>query len=151
MFIISIQVSFYVFLFPSWLISNSKKEASSERMEQLNKSKLLSDTGSTKLIISNLNKQLNIIDKSLEYPVLIKYINSIISVKTNSIKINSFQYASVSSSTATLNIKGVSSTRDSLVEFKGDLDKLKIFRNIDLPISNYAEEKNIKFNITLNI
>ncbi len=150
-FILCIQVSFYIFLFPSWMISYSKEADSVVRVEQLNNSKLISDNGTAKLAISDLNKQLNIIDKSLEYPILIKYLNHIISVKSSQIKISHLSYSSQSNSKASLSLRGFSDTRDSLVEFKNRLEKLQAFKLVDLPISNYAKDKNIEFTINLNI
>lgn len=151
MFVFFIQITFFIFLLPSWLISNSKEESSKLRLAQLESSKLLSESATIKTVVKNINAELGIIDKSLEYPVFTKYLDSILDKKTPNIKISMFSYVSNSSSTATVIIKGISATRDSLVEFKNSLDALKIFKSIDLPISNYAKDKDIEFGMNLII
>jgi hypothetical protein len=72
-------------------------------------------------------------------------------MKTNSIKINQFSFSPNSTSTETINLQGVSATRDSLVNFKKSLDESGLFKSIDLPVSNFTKDKNISFNMTLTV
>lgn len=149
LFTLCLQIVFVIFLFPSWLISSSKIEDSKGRVAQLEKSKILSNTNTVRPIIRSINTELTSIDKSLEYPTLIPIINNILSKKTLSIKIIQFSYLANSSSTATINIRGVSANREDLVQFKKSLDGLGMFRSVNLPISNYAKDRDIDFGMDI--
>jgi hypothetical protein len=149
LFIVSLQVTQIIFVFPSWINLNSKIIDSKNRVAQLNSSKILNASTDIKPVITNINNELNLIDKSLEYPKLLPILGGVLSQKSSYVKINQFSYMSTGTSTATINIKGVSATRESLVEFKKSLDDLKMFKVINLPISNYARDKDIEFSMDL--
>lgn len=147
LFVISLQITLVIFVFPSWINLNSKISDSKNRVNQLDNSKILNTSTDVKPIIKNINTELGIIDKSLDYPKLLPILDSILEQKSSSIKVSQFSYVSNSTSTAIINIKGVSATRESLVEFKRSLDGLKKFKGVNLPISNYAKDRDIEFSM----
>lgn len=49
------------------------------------------------------------------------------------------------------NIFGTSDTRDSLTSFKSNLEKEKLIENIEFSPSSWISQKNINFNVTLDI
>lgn len=149
LFVIFIQASFIIFTMPSWVVSNSKQNDLADDVKALDSSSMLSTANSLKPIIKSINTELGIIDKNLKYQEFVPVLDAVISKKLSSIKITDVSYVSNSSSTAILVIQGVSSTRDALVNFKDNLASLKIFKNIDLPISNYTKDKNIDFSMTI--
>jgi hypothetical protein len=150
-FILFLQTAFFIFMLPSWMISKYKEETSSARVIQLDNSELLSNSNAIRPVIRSINAELILIDRSLEYPKISPYLDSILSMKTNSIKINQFSFSPNSTSTETINLQGVSATRDSLVNFKKSLDESGLFKSIDLPVSNFTKDKNISFNMTLTV
>ena len=151
LFILFIQISFLVFIFPSWLSSYYKEKEINLELDSVSQSTLSKNTGSIAGIISGTNVKLNILNTALEYPELTHFVNSIIANKTSSIHLNQFIYTAVSSTTATINLGGISNTRQSLVSFVKSLQGLKIFKIVDLPVSNLAKDKNIDFSINLTI
>lgn len=150
-FTLSIQISFLIFLFPSWVVSEYKERALNIRVSQIDEIKNLSNSTSTKPIIKSVNNELSIIDKSLDYPKILPYLNLILSKKNTPVKIQQFSYVSTDGSNARVVVRGVSATRESLVGFKSEIDNSKLFHSTDLPISNYAKDKNIDFDLTLTI
>lgn len=148
-FFVFIEVSFMIFMLPSFIVSYSKEKEVELRVQIVDKSSSSSNVNSVKSVIRSLNNDLNIIDKTSKYLEVIPIIDIILSKKTNSIKITDFSYTSLSTSTATLAIQGVSSTRDVLVEFKKNLGESGVFKNIDLPISNLAKDRDIKFSMVM--
>lgn len=148
-FLFSIQVMFFVFMLPSWMVSKYKEETSTARVAQLDNSELLSNSNAIRPIIRSINAELILIDRSLEYPKVAPYLDSILAIKTSAIRINQFSFVPNSTSTETINMQGIASTRDALVNFKRGLDDSGLFKNVDLPVSNFTKDKNIAFNITL--
>ena len=150
-FILFLQVTFIVFILPSWLTSFYRENDAIFRTEKMGQSELASSASSTINMVKSINQKLNVIDSSLDYLKITPIINTILSNKTKLIYINSLAYTSNSSTTVTFSINGISGTRESLVSFKKDLDKTALFKNIDLPISNLAKDKDIDFSMIMTM
>ena len=149
-FIIFLQISLLIFIFPSWIISVFReKEAILER-DMMNQSLLSQNTNSAGLTIAGINAKLNIISNTTEYLKVVPIVNTILSNKTESIHLNGLSYTSINASTSALTIQGVSTTRQSLVSFVKSLEKSGVFKKVNLPVSNLAKDKNINFFIDLN-
>src|SRR3989344_943069 len=88
-FIICLQLSFLIFLTPSWLISFYKEKEVTSQSEEIKKH--LSDSSLSEVIVTirGINTKLNIINSVLKYPKIVPFINTILSKKTSSIKLES--------------------------------------------------------------
>lgn len=149
--LVVLEVISLVFVFPSWVVSDYKEKSSSAKAKQMESSTINSDINSIKSQIKTINSEMLLLDRFLEYPKVKKYLDVVLNKKTNSILINKFSYASLSTSTAIINIQGVSSTREALVSFKQNLTDSKTFKTVDLPVSNFTKDKNINFNLTMTV
>lgn len=67
---------------------------------------------------------------------------------SNDIKFNSIN---IDKGKKEINLRGIAKTRDSLINFKEELDKSDMFYNIDFPIKNILEKENINFEIKSNL
>ncbi len=148
-FVLSMEVTFIVFIFPSWILSNIKQDDNKTRVTEIDISKDDSDSSAVRPLIRLLNNEFSMIDKSLDYIEILPMLNEILDKKNSSIKITQFSYVSTGSTTATLSIRGTSLTRDSLVKFKSSMDSIEIFKSVDLPISNFAKDKDIDFSMNI--
>ena len=150
-FIICLQLSFLIFLTPSWLISFYKEKEVTSQSEEIKKH--LSDSSLSEVIVTirGINTKLNIINSVLKYPKIVPFINTILSKKTSSIKIDELAYILGQENTAEIIIGGTSLTREALVSFVKALEDSKSFNKVNLPISNLAKDKNISFSISLQI
>lgn len=148
--IVFLQASFFVFMMPSWVNLSNKENELLERVKKFDNSPIVSGANALKLTVKLLNSEAIVMDKTLEYQEFIPILNTIISNKTNSIKITDVLFTSISSSTSMLVVQGVSSTRDDLVNYKNTLDQTKMFKSVDLPVSNLAKDRNIVFSINLS-
>ena len=151
LFVIIIQLSFLVFLFPSWLTSFYKEKDFSARGDEADRSLLSLDISSTTAYIKSLNSTLSVIDNSLDYPEFVPIINEVLSKKTTGIRLSSINYSADSKTAGTLNITGMSDKRDTLVSFVDKLKDVSYLKKVDLPISNLAKDKNIDFSININV
>ncbi len=151
LFILFVQISFLVFIFPTWLVSNSREREVAVRGEAMNKYLSSLNIASTTSNIKSINAKLSVIDKTLQYPEIIPFINNILSKKTNSISITDIIYTTSDSKNAALTLQGVSATRESLISFVKSLESLGLFKTVDLPISNFTKDKNLSFSINMAI
>lgn len=150
-FIILIQVSFLVFLFPSWLVSFYKEKEFSLQSDEVNKSLSTLDISSTTSFIKSFNTKLGIINDSLDYPKFVPVMDEVLSKKPTSIRISGIYYSVNSANSSVLTLEGIGDTRESLVSFSESLRSVKNFKKVDLPISNLAKDKNIDFTISVTI
>ena len=150
-FLVFIGGTFLIFLFPSWIISFYKEKQISQQAEQNNQASLLTEVGEVNTNIKNINLELQTINASLEYKKIIPFINSVLLKKTRSITLNEITYNSSDPQNSTILIEGVSSTRNSLLAFVKSLEDSQAFKKVDLPISNFAKDRNINFSISLTI
>lgn len=150
-FVILIQVSFLVFLFPSWLVSFYKEKDFSTQSDELSKSLSTLDISSTTSFIKSFNNKIGIINNALEYPKFIPILDDILAKKTGSIRISGMYYTVDSMNSGTLTLEGIGDTRESLVSFSDSLETIGYFKKVDLPISNLAKDRNIAFTISINI
>ena len=90
-------------------------------------------------------------DKVLEYPELVPYLESVLKQKNGLIKINSITYTVIDIKSSQLNIDGVSGNRETLRDFVKTLESSGKFETVDIPVSNYAKDKDLVFSIKLTI
>lgn len=145
--ILFIQLVFLCFLFPSWLVSLYKEREVVVRINTVDKTSKTLDTEQITTLIASINTKLEVINSKLQYPRVLPIVNSILSKKTNNIYVNGIIFTSDSDKTGSVTIRGVSYDRDSLVSFVKKLQGGGLFKNVDLPISNFARDKNIDFSI----
>lgn len=71
--------------------------------------------------------------------------------KSEAIKIMDISYSGRAESPTELSLKGRAANRDSLTEFGKNLRNESRVASVDLPISNFAKEKDIDFNMTITV
>lgn len=150
-FVIFIGATFLVFLFPSWIISLYKEKEISLQAEKNNQSTLEADVQVVSTNIKKINLELRTVNTSLDYKKVIPLIDTILSQRTNTIKINELTYTGEDVSNTTMFIEGISATRGALSTFVKKLEDTKLFKSVNLPISNFAKERDINFSITLTL
>ena len=149
-FILFIQSAFLVFFFPSWLTSLYKENSLISKTGGESPTSF-SNAGPTVSNIVSMNSKLGLINTILAYPEVTPFLDGIISNKTSAIKIIEFVYTSDGKTTGVISLQGISTTRESLVSFVKSLEKSGLFKSVDLPISNFAKNKNIDFSISITI
>lgn len=151
LFIIILQISSLIFLFPSWLISMNKENEIMTQAERVNKSLLDSKIININAKVDSINSTLKIINSTIEYPKFKPFIDSIIFQKIKDISISEFDYSSNNDITGKIILAGIATTREALVLFVSKLEQTKLFDKVDLPISNFTKNKDIDFSINMTI
>jgi hypothetical protein len=107
-------------------------------------------TSDTK-INGDINSKLEILNKSsLPYKVSDKVISNILNSRTAGITFSQVLFnKKLADGTASLEVYGSATNRDSLRTFKTALDNNPEFSSVDLPISNFLGKTNLNFTISL--
>ena len=149
--VLVLQISFLVFLFPSWLISVDKEKEILEQSAKSNKSSLDSQISMVNTTIKSINTKLTIFNTNLQYPKAVPFIDNIIAQKTNDIIIKKIEYSLSNQTAGQIIIAGMSANRDALVTYAKKLTDSKFFKRVDLPISNFTKVKDIDFSINMTL
>lgn len=150
-FIIFIQITFLVFIFPSWLSSFYQYKEVSAQMESQKSTVVSQNANNILQTIKTTNQNLDIINSSFSYSKFLPLIKNIISYKTSAITLTEFTYNnSTATTTIPMSVSGMASTREDLVSFVKKLQDSGAFFDVVSPISNLAKDKDISFVINLN-
>lgn len=136
-----------VFLLPSY-VSSSFKKADLEL--QVSTAETNSKQNGTDLLRAEL-KLANQILKDLREvpPSFYTDINDVITHKNSGIKIRDISLRKDEGNPYRLIVSGIAQRRANLTSFAQNLEKLNRFSEVNLPVSNFAKESNIEFQITL--
>ncbi len=74
------------------------------------------------------------------------YFTEIISKKNNNIRISKISF-----STGQILVSGISKNREGLVNFIDDLKSVDMFSAVDSPVSDFAKDSDISFNLNIKI
>lgn len=151
-----VMLGFLVFVFlvailPAYIISFEKKVSTSKNLE-IQKNKVMPEIDQkAQIAIKDLNARLALLEKARKnkYVFSEKVINEIILQKVSGIKINRFFYQNNSLEGRKVNITGIAQNREQLLLFRQALEEDSLFKNVDLPISNFVKGNNIEFNLNL--
>ncbi len=141
-----------VVLIPSYYASSLNKNLISEKLSTLKNTQASNIENVNASQVSIFNDQLSLIEGAQKdkYVISEKIINEIILKKMSDIKIESIFYEKdPSSNERKIMIRGTASSRERLLLFRKILEKDKLFKNVDLPISNFVKGSNISFSLNL--
>ncbi|MSU44870.1 hypothetical protein EXS45_01685 [Candidatus Nomurabacteria bacterium] len=163
LFLLMISVSFLILFFsilPSYLLSIAKNNIVNTKLKlQKNEPVPLPDQ-QTLTIIKDLDDKINLIESAASNKFIIsqKVINAIVLRKLPDIKITDISYEANSSKTKgkkisiqgkKISIQGNAPSREVLLLFRLALESDTLFKQVDLPISNFIKGSNIQFSLSL--
>lgn len=154
LFLITIGASFlvlFVAILPAYFLSYSKKIIVNKKLEvQKNEPVPLIDQ-ETLSVIKELDNKLDLIEnaENNKFTVSQKVVNAIILKKMQSIKITDIFYENDLNKGKKISIQGIAPSREALLSFRLALESDTLFKQVNLPISNFIKGSNIKFYLSL--
>ena len=107
------------------------------------------NVGPTTEAIKSLNLKMQVMNSVLDYRKFNPIVDTILAQKFSGIIIDQVAYRMVATSTAVVTVGGIADSRENLVLLSKKLQASSKFKSVDIPISNYAKEKDIEFSINL--
>lgn len=151
LFLISLLGAFLLaYTIPYYMSVRAKDFRVAEQFENFIISENKENVGENFLqIVGQINDKLKIMDFFYRPYSPSGYFTKILEKKNSSINITQLSFNESSEKELLLLIGGLSKSREALVSFIDELKTINDFSNINYPISDFAEDKNIHF--TLNI
>lgn len=140
-----------VAIFPSYMLLIEKKSTINTKLKTQENEVVPEVDQKASNIIEDLNKKIETVtnSQSTRYDVSIKVVKEILYKKTLGIQITQIHYKADELEKKTVIINGIASNRERLLDFRKNLERDTMFSNVDLPISNFVNDSDIEFNLTL--
>ena len=133
------MVILFSILLPSYVLSVEKKNFINDKLSLQETEPVSSDDKEVTMFINNLDKKLSLFENTEKS----KFVFS-------ERKISEISYVNnKDTGIMTVSISGTAPNRETLLSFRRALEDSAIFKNVDLPISNFVKGSNIKFSLNL--
>lgn len=138
-------------LLPSYFLSIAKVNSVSEKLNLEESAATQSINQNTAAEISVLDRKLTILERAEKNKFLVseRVIREVLARKLDDIKITELSYDASKAGEMSIRIRGTAPSRERLLQFRMALEQDPMFKNVDLPISNFVKGSNIQFTITL--
>ena len=143
-----INIFLLVSIFPSYVSFSTKKKIATDVSNELKKSTNEQDRDKVISNLRDLEDRLKIVGiVPGEKPT--SYIDKAIELQTKGVIIQNISYTKKEGGKKEVSLEGVASSRASLIEFSKKVKSSNWAAYSDIPISNLASDKNIKFFVNL--
>ncbi|MEY2664732.1 MAG: hypothetical protein RIT04_540 [Candidatus Parcubacteria bacterium] len=149
LFFLSVAVAIgVVALLPSYILSRGQETKAAEDLALLQKTSHSQDANQAEASIKTTKALITAFEGHQDTVPLSLIIETVVLQRKPGISITSVQVKRSGMTDAALNVAGVATSRDALLTFQKSLAKDPHFSKVDLPISDLAKTKDIRFNIT---
>lgn len=140
-----------VALLPSYFLSSVKKNVINEQLDKEIVEEISSYDQQTLLAVSALDSKLSLLEKSERDKFLVsdRVISEILSNRISNIKITQISFENNEIKGKQISIRGTAPSRERLTLFRRALESNPLFKEVDLPISNFIKGSNIQFYLSL--
>jgi len=138
-------------LLPSYFISSMKHSTVIAKLEN-QKLEPLPPLGEDSLIlVKDIDNKIILVEKfeKNKFLLSVKVINAILLKKRYDIKITKILYENKGINARKISITGLAPSREVLLLFREALEDSLVFKNVNLPISNFVKGSDINFNLSL--
>lgn len=137
-----------IFLVPSFLLAGSKRLTAKENLELISASISSRESAEFGRLLEETNTKIGVLKENVEGLTGYKVIAEIVSVKPDSVSLDSFAFNLVSDSVEA-QVDGFALRRDGLLAFVENLEGIGGVDSVDLPISTLARDREIDFGLTI--
>ncbi|CAN5145635.1 hypothetical protein BH11PAT3_BH11PAT3_0910 [soil metagenome] len=137
-----------VALIPSYVISDSRIRVAEARTDALKNSTTGEKREELVSWLSVTNKKLKILSPGSQTSTPYEYFIKVVNSKPAGIKIVEMEWLKTDTNTQ-LVIRGSANDRQSLLDFESKLNETNVFSKAVLPVSNFAKDKDIDFELKL--
>jgi len=147
--VIALQISTLIFLMPSYVYLTFQEKNLVAQNDSSGQTQQTQSTAKISQIFKTTNAQLSALSLSVSSSSTSDLIAHLISLKGSSITFQEITYTMDTATSSTIALSGVAATRESLLSLAKTLEADDSFENVDLPVSNFAKDKNIDFSMTM--
>jgi hypothetical protein len=136
-------------LFPAYISTNTEERSQLNTVASLKQSNDTSEALKIQKDLQDDSAKVTVLSKAINVVRPSAIITRMVEVR-GPVRISSIVLSDISTSTAVVVMQGVAPTRESLVDFKTRLERLSIGNKVELPISGFAQSKDLPFSLRVN-
>ncbi len=148
-FVFETAVVAALFLVPAFFIARYHLQGLKQTAQILQSNIAIANKQSLSETISLVNKKIATIEQEPSQKFT-EIVDGIAAAKSDGIRITSFSLQQ-NASTANMTVKGNAKTRENLLDFSNKLKGNSAYKNVHLPISNFAKDSDIDFTLVITI
>ncbi len=136
---------------PSYLFSFVQDKGANAKLEAQKNQPLPLFNQEALKVVEGINSKLQLVEKAekSKFVVSEKVVNAILRRKRADIKLTQIFYQDDPALGRKISITGTATSRETLLLFRQALEDDPLFKNVDLPISNFVKGTNIEFSLKL--
>ena len=135
-------------LIPSYIISIAQVQSLNMQQTAVQSQSTVTESAQSTALLQTANNQMSILATSSTPSGAAKSIQDLLANSGTAIRINGITY-NTQNGLREIVIQGIAATREDLVAFSNHIQGEPNVRSVDLPISNFAQSKNIDFSMTI--
>lgn len=147
----SLSVMIVIFLLPAYVHVFFEEKNMRADVEVVKNSLQLKKADDVVGKIKRTNEQLKTLSPVKSQIRASEIVEKALRTRNSTIHITEIEYMETKTSSSTLLLKGVADRRESLREFVTKLESTEGFVKVELPVSNFAKDKNIDFSINISL
>ena len=137
-----------ILLIPSYLFSKAIEKEVLANKGIVEHSLRVQENETLKVDLAQARETLGVLSPS-NAPSTSFVLDKITALKGKGISITKLEFTALADRTKQVQISGLASQRDTLLSFKKKLSESKLFSEINLPVSNFADQEDIEFSMNL--
>ena len=140
-----------IFLLPSYTYVSLEEKNMRTDVEVVRNSFQLKKVDDVVEAIKETNEQLRALSSAKNPIKTSEILEKALKAKNSSIHVTEIEYIEAKTSSSTVLLKGIADKRESLREFINRLEAVEGFVKVELPVSNFAKDKNIDFSVNITL
>lgn len=141
-------IIFLLSLIPSYFILNDEKNNLKVQYDLLSQKSVSNDYSLTRKIFKDTNNFLNFLSLNNDKPFVYDFVADISNIKNNNIQVKNIMLNRLNATSSVITISGVALNREALTTFVKNIENKKTLK-IDVPVSNFAKDKDIDFSFDI--
>ena len=147
-FALALLVVAVISLVPTYIISQGVIEDIQSQIQTVKDRGALAGSAPASAALKEVKDLTNVLQSDGKVQIS-QIFSEIISARSGEIQLYSFAFSNVEP--RRLRVTGNSSTREGLVTYKKELEKIKFVKKVDLPISALTKSSDINFSLTIEL
>lgn len=138
------------FILPAWILADIKEQTVEKRLAVAEDAVSRNQDGELNAILDSTKQEIKLLRNEEGFLPFRTVLETIIDNRTSGISLQQFSFSRISvESDVAVIVKGIYRDRDSLVNFRKNLEREKMFTRVDLPIASLAKGRDAEFSIEL--
>lgn len=138
-------------LLPSYVFTLTREQVVKDKFANIQTTETAKLDSDIRKILNDSRSKTESIWSSLSSAKILPTIKKIIDVKQGSITVTSFDIGKITEGKRRVGVEGIAKNREALVSFSKELEKVKDFADVNVPITNFQKSSDIPFTISFNI